>query len=326
METSPEISIIIPVFNEEKNLPLLYQKLTEVLKVVPSYEIIMVDDGSSDGSAEVIAQLHQKDPRVKMISFSRNFGHMAALSAGLDYALGQAVITMDADLQHPPELIPDLLAKWKAGAEVVNTLRKQTKNAGIFKNLSSLIFYWVINKMTKIQLPANAADFRLLDRKVVQALKKMHERFCFLRGLKMHERFYFLRGLVSWVGFKQEFVEYEADPRFAGKTKYSLGKMISFALDGITSFSAFPLRLSTYLGLTIAFFSFLYILYALYIKFFTLQAIPGWTSVLVAVLFMGGVQLIFLGILGEYLSRVYEEAKDRPLYIISRTLGFEESK
>lgn len=306
-----EISVVVPVYNEEGNIRPLYDRLSETLKALGlSYEIIMVDDGSSDRSAEIISELNKKDGRVKLLSFSKNFGHMIALSAGLDHASGNAVITLDADLQHPPALIPKLVEKWKSGAEVVNTLRKETRGAGVFKVLSADLFYRLLNKIARINLPPRAADYRLLDRKVVETLKQMKERARFLRGL------------ISWVGFKQGSVEYEADPRFAGKTKYSVGRMFSFALDGITSFSSFPLRLSTYLGLTVAFLSFVYILYAVYIRLFTNRAIEGWTSVLVAVLFIGGVQLIFLGILGEYLGRVYEETKQRPLYIVRSKLGF----
>lgn len=306
-----EISVVVPVYNEEENIRPLYDRLSETLKALGlSYEIIMVDDGSSDRSAEIISELNKKDGRVKLLSFSKNFGHMIALSAGLDHASGNAVITLDADLQHPPALIPKLVEKWKSGAEVVNTLRKETRGAGVFKVLSADLFYRLLNKIARINLPPRAADYRLLDRKVVETLKQMKERARFLRGL------------ISWVGFKQGSVEYEADPRFAGKTKYSVGRMFSFALDGITSFSSFPLRLSTYLGLTVAFLSFVYILYAVYIRLFTNRAIEGWTSVLVAVLFIGGVQLIFLGILGEYLGRVYEETKQRPLYIVRSKLGF----
>jgi len=306
-----KLSIVVPVYNEEGNLHALYDRLSAVLKNQNlSYEIIMVDDGSTDRSLEKMSELNRKDQRIKVISFSKNFGHMIALSAGLDHAAGDAVITLDADLQHPPELIPKLIEKWKAGAEVVNTLRKETRGAGAFKNISAGLFYWLINKIARINLPPSAADYRLLDRKVVETIKQVHERSRFLRGL------------ISWVGFKQEFIEYQADPRFAGKTKYSIGRMISFALDGITSFSSFPLRLSTYLGLMVAFLSFLYILYAVYVRIFTQQAIEGWASVLVTVLFIGGIQLIFLGIIGEYLSRVYEETKGRPLYIISQKIGF----
>ncbi len=310
MDVRPKLSIVIPVYNEEDSLEQLYQRLLPVLTAQQlTYEIIFVDDGSSDSSLNKIGELSQKDSRIKAISFSRNFGHMVALCAGLDNATGEAVITMDADLQHPPELIPELLKQWSDGYEIVNTIRKRGKGVGFFKGLTAGIFYWLINKIAKINLPANAADYRLLDQKVVQTLK----------GIK--ERSRFLRGLISWVGYKQTAIPYEAEPRFAGKTKYSISRMFGFALDGITSFSAFPLRLASYLGLIIAFFSFIYIIYAVYIRFFTNQAIAGWTSVLVTVLFIGGVQLIFLGVIGEYLSRVYEESKQRPFYIVSKKIG-----
>lgn len=310
MIEKPELSIVVPVFNEEASLPEFYRRLTGVLKSLKlSYEIIMVDDGSRDRSAEIIADLNAADPRVKSLGFSKNFGHMVALSAGLDHAAGSAVVTIDADLQHPPELIPKLVEQWRAGAEVVNTLRKKTKDSGFFKNISAGFFYWLINKIGQINLPANAADYRLFDRKVVSALGQIRERSRFLRGLS------------RWVGFRQAFVEFEADRRFAGETKYSFSRMVSFAVDGITSFSAFPLRLAAYLGFLTAALSFFYIVYAVYVRIFTNQAIGGWASVLVAVLFIGGIQLIFLGVLGEYLSRVYEETKQRPLYIISRKIG-----
>lgn len=305
-----ELSIIVPVYNEAGCLLEFYRRLSATLNALGlAYEIIMVDDGSSDGSLEIISRLNAAEPRVKALSFSRNFGHMIALSAGLDFAQGAAVITLDADLQHPPELIPNLVAKWRAGGQVVNTIRKETRGAGLFKNVTAGFFYRLINRIAGLNLPANAADYRLLDRRAVDSLKQIHERSRFLRGL------------TRWIGFRQEFVEFEADRRFAGATKYSLGRMISFAVDGITSFSAFPLRLSAYLGLVTAFFSFLYIIYALYIRIFTRQAIEGWASVLTAVLFIGGVQLIFLGVIGEYLSRIYDETKQRPLYIINKQIG-----
>ncbi|MBI5700421.1 glycosyltransferase family 2 protein [Candidatus Saganbacteria bacterium] len=309
MQENPKISVIVPIYNEEESIVEFYNRLKLALKDI-AHEIIMVDDGSTDASLELIKELNNKDPMVRAISFSKNFGHMAALSAGLDFAKGDAVITIDADLQHPPELIPELIKKWQSGTEIVNTIRIETKGAGCLKNITANIFYWVMKKTAKINLPANAADYRLIDRKAVEALKTIKERSRFLRGL------------VGWIGFKQESIEYKADRRFAGKTKYSIGRMFAFAVDGITSFSTFPLKLSMYFGLAIAFLSFIYILYAIYIKLFTDQAIAGWTSVLVAVLFIGGIQLIFLGILGEYLSRVYDETKQRPLYIVSGKVGF----
>ncbi len=311
MHGKPKLSIVIPVCNEEGNLADLHGRLISVLKPLNfTYEIIFVDDGSTDGSLERIAQLAKQDNRIKALSFSRNFGHMIALSAGLDAASGEAVITLDADLQHPPEIIPQLVSKWQAGTEIVNTVRTETKGSGLFKKITAGFFYWLIKKIGRINLTANAADYRLLDRKVVETLKNVKERHRFLRGL------------IAWIGFRQEFLPYQADQRLSGKSKYSFSRMFSFAIDGITSFSAFPLRLAAYLGLIIAFFSFLYILYALYVRIFTSQAIEGWASVLVAVLFIGGVQLIFLGVIGEYLSRVFDEVKQRPLYIISRKIGF----
>lgn len=311
MQEKPKISIVIPVYNEAGNLNTLYGRLTAVLNQQhKDYELVFVDDGSTDDSLKILEQLNQKDHKVKIISFSRNFGHMIALSAGLDHAQGDAVITMDADLQHPPETIPQLIKEWEKGAEVVTTIRKHTKGVGAAKNITAGFFYWLINKIGKIKLPANSADFRLLDHQVVESLKQIKERSRFLRGL------------ISWVGFKQVFVEYDAEERTTGQTKYTFSRMFSFAIDGITSFSTFPLRLASYLGLFTAFISFLYILYAIYIRVFTNQAIAGWTSVLVAVLFIGGIQLIFLGIIGEYLGRVFEETKQRPLYIIKKQIGF----
>jgi len=234
---------------------------------------------------------------------------MFALSAGLDFSAGEAIITLDADLQHPPEMIPILVQRWESGFNIVNTVRKETKNADAFKEQSANLFYWLANKMAKNKLSPGCADFRLLDRKAVDSLKQFHERSRFLRGL------------ISYVGFKQDFVEYTAEERTSGKSKYSFHQMLAFALDGITSFSTFPLRLSTYLGLATAFLAFLYLIYAVCVRMFTNQAIEGWASVLTAVLFIGGIQLIFLGIIGEYLGRVYEESKGRPLYIVSDKLG-----
>jgi dolichol-phosphate mannosyltransferase len=310
MPENPRLSIIVPVYNEEESLPRFYTKIIPILQSLNlSFEIIFINDGSFDRSLEILEKLHQSDLHVKYISFSRNFGHMLALTAGLDVCSGDAAITIDADLQHPPELIPELVNRWFAGAMVVNTVRKETKGAGVLKTITAGLFYWLINKIAKINLPANTADYRLLDRKVINTLKNVRERSRFLRGL------------VSWVGFKQGFVDYTAEKRFAGKTKYSFSRMLAFAVDGITSFSSMPLKLSIYLGFIIAFFSFIYILYALYVYFFTSQAIAGWTSVLVAVLFIGGIQLISLGIIGEYLSRVFDETKQRPLYIIDEKVG-----
>lgn len=309
MANADNISIVVPAYNEEGNIAELYRRLTALLDGRDeSFEIIFVDDGSADDTLERIAELSERDERVKAVSFSRNFGHMKALCAGLDHASGSAVITMDADLQHPPELIPRLLDKWRAGYEIVGTIREEAADTGAFKRTTSRWFYGLMNRIGGIDLPRGAADYRLLDRKVVDTLKNMQERSRFLRGM------------IGWVGYRKTFLNYRADPRFAGSTKYSFSRMLRFALDGITSFSAVPLRLSAFVGVLVALSGFVYAAYALYTRFFTDRAIQGWASVLVAVLLIGGVQLVFLGVIGEYLSRVYEEAKQRPLYIVRRKI------
>ena len=305
-----DISIVVPAYNEEGNIAELHRRLASVLGGLDvSFEIIFVDDGSSDDTLRKVAALAEQDPRVKGISFSRNFGHMKALCAGLDHASGDAVITMDADLQHPPDLIPSLIAKWRDGYEIVGTIREEAAGTGVVKGATSRLFYWLMSRIAGIDLPRGAADYRLLDRSVVETVTGMHERSRFLRGL------------IGWVGYKKVFLPYRADERFSGTTKYSFSRMLGFAADGITSFSSVPLKLSAYVGFLVALLGFVYALYALYTKMFTDRAITGWASVLVAVLFVGGVQLVFLGVIGEYLSRVYEEAKQRPLYIVRKKIG-----
>ncbi|NWG04919.1 MAG: glycosyltransferase family 2 protein [Syntrophaceae bacterium] len=308
----PLLSIIVPLFNEEAVIPQFYERLKKVMDSQDGdYEIIFINDGSTDRSMEALLKLRQSDPRIKIIEFSRNFGHQIAITAGLDHAQGKAVIVMDGDLQHPPEVIPKLIQKWKEGFELVYTVRKETKDAGYFKNLSASLFYSLINKIGDIQIPKHGADFRLVDRRVLESLKLMRERSRFMRGL------------FNWVGYSQTSVEFEADVRYAGVTKYSFKKMIQFALDGITSFSSFPLRISTYFGFMVSVISFLYAAFAIYARLFTDIALPGWTSILVAVLFLGGVQLITIGLLGEYIGRIYNEVKQRPLYIIRNKFGLE---
>lgn len=304
------ISIILPCFNEEHNIEELYSRLTVVMKSIgDKYELLFVDDGSTDNSLAKLMLLSELDEHVLVLELSRNFGHQPAICAGLDYSQGDAVIMLDADLQHPPELIPTLIQKWKEGYEIVYTIRKDFSDAYLFKKLSAKIFYKLINGLAKIDVPANSADFRLLDKVVVKQL----------RALK--ERTKFLRGLISWVGFKRYPIIYEAAPRFSGETKYSFGKMLRFAFDGITSFSSFPLHIATILGLIVSGVSFLYAAYAIYVRLFTQKAIPGWASVLVAVLFLGGVQLLSLGLIGEYLGRAFDELKARPAYIIRSVIG-----
>jgi len=304
-----KISVILPCYNEEENIKEVYSRLLKTLSSVNmDYEFIFIDDGSTDNSLEKMKELHNKDKNVVVIEFSRNFGHQASICCGLDYSNGDAVLMMDADLQHPIEIIPELIKKWEDGFDVVNTQRKDAGNVSLFKKYTSKIFYYLINIISDIKIPENSADFRLIDKKAVEYLKKLSEK----------TKFY--RGLIQWVGFKQTLVSYDVKPRKKGKTKYSFLKMIRFALDGILSFSAFPLQISFFLGLIVSFFSFSYAAFAIYIKIFTNAAVPGWTSVLASVLFLGGIQLIILGIMGEYLNKIYIELKGRPSYIINNIL------
>jgi dolichol-phosphate mannosyltransferase len=309
---SQAISIVIPVYNEVENIPILYDHLIPVLENLPfTFEIMFVDDGSNDGTYAAVQRLQAHDGRIKAISFSRNFGHQAALTAGLQYAAGDAVITMDGDLQHPPALIPTLIAKWQEGHQIVFTVREATADESLFKKMTSNLFYRIINASSKTPVQPFGADFRLLDRAVVSSLNTLEER----------DRF--LRGLIGWLGFSSVGVPFTADARAAGTTKYSTRRMLNFALDGILSFSATPLHLVTLMGLVVSALSFVYGAYSLYAYFFTERTIPGWTSLLVTVLFLGGVQLISIGILGEYLLRVYNETKRRPLYIIKDALNID---
>ncbi len=306
------LSIVIPVFNEVESIPILFDQLRKVLHGLPfNFEILFVDDGSTDGTYLAIRDIQQRDRRVKALSLSRNFGHQAALSAGLQYASGNAVITMDGDLQHPPSLIPTLIEKWREGFEIVYTTRESTADESLFKKMTSRLFYRIINLFSETPVHPFAADFRLLDRSVVRSLNTLEER----------DRF--LRGLIGWLGFSTVGVPYTADPRAAGKSKYSVGKMIKLALNGIISFSSAPLHLVTYLGIVASILGFLYGVYSLYVRFFTNDTVQGWTSLVILILFLGGVQLISIGILGEYLIRVYDETKRRPLFIVRDSLGLE---
>jgi len=299
------ISIILPCYNEEDNLNELHSRLSDVMEAIGEpYEIIFVDDGSTDNTLDKLIDICKTDKQYRIFQFSRNFGHQQAISAGLDHAQGDAVIMMDTDLQHPPELIPALIEKWKEGYEIVYTIRNDPPGTSLFKKMTAKIFYKLINTLANINIPENSADFRLLDKKVVEQLRLIKEKPKFFRGL------------IGWVGFNKCAVYYDASPRHAGKSKYTVWKMIKFAYDGITSFSAFPLHIATALGVMVSFISFLYAVYAIYARLFTNQTLPGWTSVLVAVLFLGGVQLLSLGLIGGYLGKAYEELKQRPSYII----------
>jgi dolichol-phosphate mannosyltransferase len=304
-----EISVVIPVYNEAPNITELVNRVSGVLAASgKSFEIILSDDGSKDGTLSEIKKLSEAHAFLKAVSLSRNFGHQVALTAGMDYAEGSIIITLDGDLQHPPELIPELLKKHGEGFDIVNTLRLETEGTGPVKNLTSKGFYRLINALSDVEIKAGAADFRLMSRRAADAF------------LSLKEKDRFTRGLVSWMGFAQTFVPYEADKRFAGKSKYTLRKMIRFALDGLTSFSAKPLRISLYLGFLFAVFGLFYALYAI-INHNSGNTMPGWTSLLIMILLIGGLQLISLGIIGEYLARVYHETKNRPLYFVKETVG-----
>lgn len=305
----PEISIVIPTYCEEGNIVELYEQLQlELSKIdVHSFEIIYVNDGSHDDSLRNIKELTTKDERVKFIHFSRNFGHQNALRAGLDFAKGDAVISMDADLQHPPELISTLIEHWRAGNKVVYTKRKDTNDLSFFKKLTSKMFYKLVNYLSETKLEEGTADFRLLDRSVVEALKNFNENNLFYRGI------------IPGLGFKQHGLEYIPNERFSGNTKYTFSKMVRFALTGITSSSAKPLYFSIYLGAFLALCSFFYALYAIYVSIFTTEAVAGWTSTIASILFIGGIQLMMLGIVGIYLGKLFSESKKRPNYIIEES-------
>ncbi len=306
--TRPVYSVVAPVYNEEQTVPHFYQRVVEVMEGLGEpFELVLVNDGSRDDSYRAIQALHERDPRVRAVNFSRNFGHQIAISAGLDYARGDAVIIMDSDLQDPPEVIPDLIARWKDGAEVVYAQRASRQGETAFKLMTAKLFYRLIERMTSVQIPRDTGDFRLLYRRVVDALVAMRE----------HHRF--MRGLSAWVGFRQEAVRYDRAERFAGETKYPLRKMIRFSLDAITGFSYAPLQLATSFGFALAALSLVGILIAVIVRVFG-GAIQGQGTTLIVVLFLGGIQLIFLGIIGEYLGRIYDEVRARPLYIVREVL------
>ena len=303
------ISIVAPMFNEQGNISEFYKRITEVMSALPyDYELIFIDDGSKDRTALLLNELVQKDSRVQAYLFSRNFGHQIALTCGLDHAKGDAVITMDGDLQHPPEIIPKLLQLWKEGYKIVQTVRESTADASFFKNFTSKVYYKIINSVSAVHITPGGSDFRLMDKSAVQA-------FCLYR-----ERARFLRGMINNLGFKYTVVEFVAPPRFAGTSKYNFRKMLHFALDGITAFSNVPLRWALYAGFSLGFGSLLLLLHVVYVKYVAQDAIPGWSTLAVSVLFLGGIQLVGIGIVGEYVGRVFEEVKQRPLYIVSEHL------
>lgn len=306
------LSIVVPVFNEQENIQIFYQEVCNYMEPLHySFELIFVDDGSTDGTISILDELSKRDARVEVLLMARNFGHQIALTCGLDYAKGDAVITMDGDMQHPPEMLPLLLKKWEEGFEVVQTIRMDTKGVSWFKKCTSGLFYRVINAMSDIHIVEGGSDFRLLDKKAVQTFRRFKEKARFIRGI------------IGAMGYRQVQIDFVAPPRYAGKSKFSLKKMLTFALDGITAYSKVPLRLALYLGLFFGFLSFSLTLHVLYIKLFTLDAIPGWSTIAASVLLLGGLQLVGLGIIGEYVGRIFEEVKERPLYWVRDEINSE---
>jgi dolichol-phosphate mannosyltransferase len=298
-------SIVAPIYNELENLPELYRRVKEVMDTTgEAWELILVDDGSTDGSTETIQALGAQDPRVRPVIFARNFGHQIAITAGWDYARGEAVVIIDADLQDPPEVILEMAKKWKEGYEVVYAVRAEREGESWFKLWTAALFYRLIYRITDVKIPLDTGDFRLMDRKVVDVLKRMRERHRFPRGMS------------AWVGFKQIGVDYKRAARVAGETKYPFRKMFRLALNAITSFSYFPLQVATFFGFASAGIALLAIPPVIYLRVMGSEAFFGQATTLIAVLFLGGVQLISLGILGEYIGRLYDEAKGRPLYIV----------
>jgi dolichol-phosphate mannosyltransferase len=309
-----KLSFVIPVFNEEKNLPELYERITKVIEVlkIPS-QIVFIDDGSRDNSIKILQQLCEKDPRILTILFSRNFGHQTAVTAGLHYASGDAVVVMDSDLQDPPEVLPQFIQKWQEGYEVVYGIRKKRKEH-IFLRFMYALFYRMLRTISSIEIPLDSGDFCLMDKKVVKLMNSIPERNRFVRGIR------------SWVGFKQIGIPYERDKRFAGDSKYSLSKLVKLALDGFVSFSYAPLHVVSYTGFLVSAFSLIYGLGTFFQKIFTNTTVPGYTTTIILICFLGGVQLIAIGIIGEYLGRIYDEVKNRPLYIVRGILGSTDEK
>ena len=299
------ISIVVPVYNEEENIEHFVLSVEAVMEKLPyAYEILFIDDGSRDRSREILRELGKGDTHVQSIFLARNSGHQLALTCGTDHADGDAVITMDGDMQHPPELLPVLLAQWEAGCDIVQTVRLTTEGVSLFKRLTSKYYYRLLNVMTDVEIQEGGSDFRLMDRKAVLALRRYRE----------HARF--IRGIVGAMGFRKTTVEFVAHERFAGRSKFSLHKMISFALDGILAYSVQPLRAAFYVGVFSALLAVLIFLHVLY-ETLSGETVPGWSTIVVCSLFFGGMQLMMLGICGEYIARILQEVKNRPLYLIA---------
>jgi dolichol-phosphate mannosyltransferase len=308
----PYFSLIIPIYNEEDNIPLLYQRIKAVMDGLDHCELIFINDGSRDTSLELIRDLKAQDQRICYLSFARNFGHQIAVTAGLNFARGKAVIILDADLQDPPELLPALIEQWQQGYQVVYAQRTKRKQESWFKRLTAYVFYRLLQRLADVKIPADTGDFCLMDRRVVDLLNAMPERNRYIRGLR------------SWVGFRQTAVKFERDPRYAGEVKYTFRKSFRLAINSLVSFSIVPLRLATYLGLFSAFMALLMAMLVLYWRLFQVNSpITGLATIVIAILFLGSVQLICIGILGEYIGRIYDEVKGRPLYTLAEVAGFE---
>ncbi|MBN1436324.1 MAG: glycosyltransferase family 2 protein [Sedimentisphaerales bacterium] len=314
MSTRQIISLVIPVYCEEQVVDETYRRLKEVLNSIADveHELIFVDDGSTDSTLEKLKALSQQDSKVKIISFSRNFGHQIAITAGMDHARGDAVIVIDADLQDPPEVISQMLDLWRQGYQVVHGKRARRKGESLFKLATASVFYRLLARLTDIKIPLDSGDFKLMDRKVIDVLKRLREKHRFVRGL------------VAWTGFKQVELPYERDKRFAGQTKYPLRKMLKFALDGITAFSIKPLKVALNLGFFSVFVGLLLTVYVVVQRLVHPDTtVPGWASLLIVMIFFGGIQLITLGVVGEYIGRIYDESRDRPLYIVGEEINFD---
>jgi dolichol-phosphate mannosyltransferase len=313
--TKQLISIVVPVFNEQDNIDNFYQEVVKHMEQLAySFELIFIDDGSNDATPLILERLANMDKRVRALIMARNFGHQVALTCGLDYAKGDAVITMDGDMQHPPEMLPLLLEKWEEGFQVVQTVRITTEGVSWFKSFTSGMFYKLMNAMSNVRVAEGGSDFRLLDRKVVDS-------FC-----RFRERARFIRGMISAIGYRQTQIEFVAPKRFAGQSKFSLRRMLHFGLDGITSYSKTPLRFAFYVGIAMGFASIILTLHVLYIRLFTSEAVPGWTTITASILLLGGLQLSGIGIIGEYIGRIFEEVKQRPLYWLRAELSQQKEK
>ncbi len=307
-----QLSIVVPCYNEEPNIDYLFERLISVLEPLEmTYEIVCVNDGSKDNTLKLLVEYHQRNHAIKVVNFSRNFGKEIALTAGIDYTTGDAVIPIDADLQDPPELIGELIAKWRRGYDVVYATRRSRQGESWVKKFTAQNFYRIIQGLTSVKIPPDTGDFRLMDRKVVEALKQLPETNRFMKGL------------FSWVGYKQTSILYDRDPRFKGQTKWNYWKLWNFAIEGITAFSSKPLKIWSYIGVLISLISFLYAGFLIIRTLILGTDVPGYASLIVAILFLGGMQLLSLGILGEYLGRIHYEVKRRPLYLVRESYGFE---